>query len=102
MLYLHPSLKGRGRGWVGAWRARRWSGERPTPNPSLPGRGAKKCYRFRPLVIGSGFFGFTQPGGGVIRCWLVPSPIAPGCLDGDRVVLGGACVTTIEGTFLLP
>jgi predicted PhzF superfamily epimerase YddE/YHI9 len=23
-------------------------------------------------------------------------------LDGDRVVLGGACVTVIEGTFLLP
>ena len=26
-----------------------------------------------------------------------------GCrLDGDRVVLGGGCVTVIEGTFLLP
>jgi predicted PhzF superfamily epimerase YddE/YHI9 len=23
-------------------------------------------------------------------------------LEGDRVVLGGACVTVIEGTFLLP
>ena len=30
--------------------------------------------------------------GGRLRC----------TLDGDRVVLGGACVTVIEGTFLLP
>lgn len=32
-----------------------------------------------PRVIGSGFFGGCQPGGGVMRCWLVPRPMLPGC-----------------------
>lgn len=31
-----------------------------------------------PFVIKSGFMGGVQPAGGSTRCWLVPSPIAPG------------------------
>ena len=39
-----PSLKGRGRGWVGPIEPRRrLCGNQPTPSPSLPGRGARYC-----------------------------------------------------------
>lgn len=36
-------------------------------------------FRFRPDVLRSGFDGGFHPGGGVGRCRLVPSPMAPGC-----------------------
>jgi len=37
--------------------------------------------------------------GGYLTCRLKPAPAEAG---GDRVILGGQCVTVIEGTFLLP
>lgn len=48
------------------------------------GRGRRHGWRglrraVRPVVIGSGLTGGRQSAGGVVRCWLVPRPIAPGC-----------------------
>ena len=42
--------------------------------------------RERPRVIGSGFGGGRQPAGGLTFCWLVPSPIAPGCWRSSPIV----------------
>ena len=35
--------------------------------------------RFRPDVMSSGLVGAFHPAGGTGRCWLVPSPMEPGC-----------------------
>jgi hypothetical protein len=44
------------------------------------------------LVIGSGLGGGFQPAGGVTFCWLVPSPIAPGCWRLSPAVLAACLV----------
>src|SRR5690606_10074158 len=50
--------------------------------------GVARCY-FRPFVMKSGFFGFTQPLGGCRTGTCVPSPIAPG---------GGWLTVTVFGS----